>query len=104
MESRQLKICCTCFELTQALLRVLEMVIHIAPSVFTDSHQDSSESLLSRLCMVSSLCLFEKQVAEYKVKVHTWIFVILAGESSSESSWIQCRYICSSYGTWDFWG
>lgn len=53
MESRQLKICCTCHELTQALLRVVEMVVTKSPEVLTDQTRDSSEVLLNRLCVVS---------------------------------------------------
>lgn len=50
IESRQLKICATCFDLTLALLRVLEMVVSIAPEIFTDIMRSSSELLLARLC------------------------------------------------------
>ncbi|CAL8088738.1 unnamed protein product [Orchesella dallaii] len=54
IEARQLKICCTCFELTQALLRVVEMVSTIASPVITDASRESSEPLLARLCMLLS--------------------------------------------------
>ncbi|KAG7203161.1 hypothetical protein KM043_010277 [Ampulex compressa] len=50
IESRQLKICATCFDLAISLLRVLEMISTVAPSVFTDPSQSSSENLLTRLC------------------------------------------------------
>ncbi|PNF35407.1 hypothetical protein B7P43_G01736 [Cryptotermes secundus] len=52
IESRQLKICATCFDLTLALVRVLEMVASIAPEIFTDVTRSSSEVLLGRLCQV----------------------------------------------------
>jgi Kip1 ubiquitination-promoting complex protein 1 len=52
IESRQLKICATCFDLALALLRVLEMVVSIAPEIFTDVTRSSSELLLARLCQV----------------------------------------------------
>jgi len=52
IESRQLKICATCFDLALALLRVLEMVASIAPEIFTDVTRSSSELLLARLCQV----------------------------------------------------
>ncbi|KAJ4433729.1 E3 ubiquitin-protein ligase RNF123 [Periplaneta americana] len=52
IESRQLKICATCFDLALALLRVLEMVASIAPEIFTDSSRGSSELLLARLCQL----------------------------------------------------
>ncbi|XP_020709674.2 E3 ubiquitin-protein ligase RNF123-like isoform X2 [Athalia rosae] len=49
IESRQLKICATCFDLAISLLRVLEMIATLATSVFTNDSQESSESLLARL-------------------------------------------------------
>ena len=52
IESRQLKICATCFELAVSLLRVLEMIASIVPNVFCDSTLPSSENLLARLCQV----------------------------------------------------
>lgn len=52
IESRQLKICATCFDLTLALLRVLEMMANIAQPVFSDTSRPSSESLLERICQV----------------------------------------------------
>ncbi|XP_015440142.1 PREDICTED: LOW QUALITY PROTEIN: E3 ubiquitin-protein ligase RNF123-like [Dufourea novaeangliae] len=52
IESRQLKICATCFDLAVSLLRVLEMIITVAPSIFKDTTQSSSENLLSRLCQL----------------------------------------------------
>ena len=45
IESRQLKVGATCFELAISLLRVLEMISTIAKDVFTDN-------LLARLCQV----------------------------------------------------
>ncbi|GLH11947.1 E3 ubiquitin-protein ligase [Gryllus bimaculatus] len=52
IESRQLKICATCFDLTLALLRVLEMVASVASPIFTDSSRVSADSLLARLCQL----------------------------------------------------
>ncbi|XP_011145267.1 E3 ubiquitin-protein ligase RNF123 [Harpegnathos saltator] len=52
IESRQLKICATCFDLAISLLRVLEMISTVAPSVFNDPAQSSSETLLTRLCQL----------------------------------------------------
>lgn len=52
IESRQLKICATCFDLSVALLRVLEMLCTVAPDIFIDLSQSSRENLLSRLCQV----------------------------------------------------
>lgn len=52
IESRQLKICATCFDLSLSLLRVLEMVCNISVSVFTDPDRPNSELLLTRLYQV----------------------------------------------------
>lgn len=52
IESRQLKICATCFDLSLALLRVLEMIANIAVEVFVDPERPNSELLLSRLYQV----------------------------------------------------
>lgn len=51
-DQRQLKICSTCFDLAVALLRVLEMVVHVAPSLFTDWSRSAAEPLLARLCQL----------------------------------------------------
>lgn len=56
-ESRQSKICSMCFDLTVSLLRVLEMLISIAPQVFTDANRANSEILLSRVCQLLSQVL-----------------------------------------------
>ncbi|KAL0100684.1 hypothetical protein PUN28_019225 [Cardiocondyla obscurior] len=52
IESRQLKICATCFDLAISLLRVLEMISTVARDVFNDLTQSSSEILLARLCQL----------------------------------------------------
>lgn len=52
IESRQLKICATCFDLSLALLRVLEMISNIAVDVFVNPERPNSELLLSRLYQV----------------------------------------------------
>uniref|UniRef100_T1IK83 RING-type E3 ubiquitin transferase n=1 Tax=Strigamia maritima TaxID=126957 RepID=T1IK83_STRMM len=52
IDSRQLKICATCYDLALALLRVLEMVVHVSPSLFTDGSKPASEPLLARLCQL----------------------------------------------------
>lgn len=48
-ETRQLRTCGICFDLTVGLLRVLEMVCHVVPEVFTDWERDSAELTLTRL-------------------------------------------------------
>ncbi|KAF2361868.1 SPRY domain [Trinorchestia longiramus] len=53
IDSRQLRICCTCFELTVSLLRVLEMVVTRAPQLFLGapvSRSAQPDVLLSMLC------------------------------------------------------
>ncbi|KAF7990939.1 hypothetical protein HCN44_000744 [Aphidius gifuensis] len=60
IESRQLKICATCFDLAISLLRVIEMIATIAPTIFNDTTQ-SSESILARLCQL--LCQILNRVS-----------------------------------------
>ncbi|XP_066594474.1 E3 ubiquitin-protein ligase RNF123-like [Prorops nasuta] len=57
IESRQLKICAACFDLTISLLRVLEMICSVALNIFSDPSQTSSETLLARLCQLLSQVL-----------------------------------------------
>lgn len=52
IDSRQLRICATCFDLALALLRVLEMIVNIAPQLFTNFSRPNAELLLSRLCQL----------------------------------------------------
>lgn len=53
-ESRQSKICAMCFELTVSLMRTLEMMISIAPSLFIDADRPNSITLLNRVCQLIS--------------------------------------------------
>lgn len=48
-ESRQLKICSMCFELTVSLMRSLEMLLCIAPAIFKDTTRPNSDLLLNRV-------------------------------------------------------
>ncbi|RWS27430.1 E3 ubiquitin-protein ligase RNF123-like protein [Leptotrombidium deliense] len=48
IDSRQLKICCTCFDLTLALLRVIEMISTINPLLITIP--DGNDLILTQLC------------------------------------------------------
>ncbi|XP_031829179.2 E3 ubiquitin-protein ligase RNF123 isoform X1 [Nomia melanderi] len=57
IKSKQLKICTTCFNITVSLLRVLEMIVTLALSIFNNTTQSSSENLLSRLCQLASQIL-----------------------------------------------
>ncbi|XP_077182203.1 E3 ubiquitin-protein ligase RNF123 isoform X2 [Paroedura picta] len=52
VDSRQLKVCATCFDLSVSLLRVLEMTVTLAPKIFLDWSRPSSELLLRRLAQL----------------------------------------------------
>lgn len=52
VDSRQLKVCATCFDLSVSLLRVLEMAVTLVPEIFLDAAQPTSEMLLQRLAQV----------------------------------------------------
>lgn len=52
VDTRQLKVCATCFDLSVSLLRVLEMTITLVPEIFLDSTQPTSEMLLRRLAQL----------------------------------------------------
>ena len=52
LEARTLKICATCFEIAVCLMRVLEMVVCVAPETVLDFSRDSAELLLERLIQV----------------------------------------------------
>lgn len=52
IDSRQLKICATCFDISVGLLRVLEMVANLTPELLTDWSKPSAELLLCRLFQV----------------------------------------------------
>ncbi|KAL3172704.1 hypothetical protein MRX96_012754 [Rhipicephalus microplus] len=54
INSQQLKICATCFDLSLGLLRVLEMVVNVAPSLVTNPTRPHSELLLARTFQVLS--------------------------------------------------
>ncbi|NXA00742.1 RN123 ligase, partial [Nesospiza acunhae] len=62
VDSRQLKVCATCFDLSVSLLRVLEMTVTLAPEIFLDWNRPSSELLLRRLAQVP--CCVKKQHLE----------------------------------------
>lgn len=52
VDSRQLKVCATCFDLSVSLLRVLEMTVTLVPEIFLDWSRSSSELLLRRLAQL----------------------------------------------------
>lgn len=54
INSQQLKICATCFDLSLGLLRVLEMIMNVAPSLVTNPTRPHSELLLARIFQVLS--------------------------------------------------
>ena len=44
----------TCFELSVGLLRVIELIVAVAPQLFTDANRPNSEILLNRLMQLLS--------------------------------------------------
>ncbi|XP_046730730.1 E3 ubiquitin-protein ligase RNF123 [Silurus meridionalis] len=52
VDTRQLKVCATCFDLSVSLLRVLEMTITLVPEIFLDWSRPSAELLLRRLAQL----------------------------------------------------
>ncbi|OCT83225.1 hypothetical protein XELAEV_18025761mg [Xenopus laevis] len=52
VDSRQLKVCATCFDLSVSLLRVLEMTVTLVPDIFLDWSRSASELLLRRLAQL----------------------------------------------------
>uniref|UniRef100_A0A8C1S805 RING-type E3 ubiquitin transferase n=1 Tax=Cyprinus carpio TaxID=7962 RepID=A0A8C1S805_CYPCA len=52
VDTRQLKVCATCFDLSVSLLRVLEMTITLVPEIFLDWTRPSAELLLRRLAQL----------------------------------------------------
>lgn len=57
VESRQLKICSMCFELTVSLMRSLEMILTISPEVVQDTTRPNSDLLLGRIVQLASQVL-----------------------------------------------
>ncbi|RXG70895.1 E3 ubiquitin-protein ligase [Armadillidium vulgare] len=68
IDSRQLRICATCFDLTLALLRVLEMAVSVAPNVFLDPNRQDSKPLLTRLIQVLCQVLNREDIEHGKGK------------------------------------
>ncbi|XP_069792976.1 E3 ubiquitin-protein ligase RNF123 isoform X2 [Narcine bancroftii] len=52
VDSRQLKVCATCFDLSVSLLRVLEMTVTLVPEIFLNWSRQSAELLLRRLAQL----------------------------------------------------
>ncbi|XP_051874482.1 E3 ubiquitin-protein ligase RNF123 [Pristis pectinata] len=52
VDSRQLKVCATCFDLSVSLLRVLEMTVTLVPEIFLNWTRQSAELLLRRLAQL----------------------------------------------------
>eukprot|EP00111_Clytia_hemisphaerica_P002840 TCONS_00008011-protein len=65
-ETRQLRTCGICFDLTVGLLRVLEMVCSIVPEVFTDFSRPSAELTLTRLFQ-AVIQILNRVTASYKL-------------------------------------
>ncbi|XP_049879819.1 E3 ubiquitin-protein ligase RNF123-like isoform X2 [Pectinophora gossypiella] len=54
LESRQIKLCATCFDLYHGLARALEMILHLAPNLLTkpEACDNQNELLLGRTCQI----------------------------------------------------
>ncbi|XP_055613929.1 E3 ubiquitin-protein ligase RNF123 [Uranotaenia lowii] len=52
VETKQLKICSMCFELTVSLMRALEMILTITPGLLQDVAGGKSEIILGRICQL----------------------------------------------------
>lgn len=54
LESRQIKLCATCFDLYHGLARALEMTLALAPTLLTkaETTENQNELLLGRTCQV----------------------------------------------------
>ncbi|XP_077582387.1 E3 ubiquitin-protein ligase RNF123 isoform X2 [Stigmatopora nigra] len=52
VDTRQLKVCATCFDLSVSLLRVLEMTVTLVPEIFLDWSRPSAELLLRRVAQL----------------------------------------------------
>ncbi|XP_058453045.1 E3 ubiquitin-protein ligase RNF123 isoform X2 [Malaya genurostris] len=53
IETKQLKICSMCFELTVSLMRALEMIVTITPGLLQDASRANSEIMLGRICQLA---------------------------------------------------
>ena len=51
---RKHKLVATCFDLSVGLLRVIELIVAVAPQLFTDPNRPNSELLLKRLMQLLS--------------------------------------------------
>jgi len=65
-ETRQLRTCGICFDLTVGLLRVLEMVCSVVPEVFTNWSRPSAELTLTRLFQ-AVIQILNRVTASYKL-------------------------------------
>lgn len=77
IDSRQLRICATCFDLALALLRVLEMIVNISPQLFTDFSKPNAEPLLTRLlqvCISTSWATFAFCLSLFSLFSLVWYF------------------------------
>ncbi|KAL4226862.1 hypothetical protein ACF0H5_014841 [Mactra antiquata] len=80
IESRQLKICGTCFEISICLFRVVEMVVSIATKIFTDWTRPSAELLLTRL--IQLICLVMNRITQKNGMFDTVVSYYITGLES----------------------
>uniref|UniRef100_A0A3Q1FNV9 RING-type E3 ubiquitin transferase n=1 Tax=Acanthochromis polyacanthus TaxID=80966 RepID=A0A3Q1FNV9_9TELE len=95
VDTRQLKVCATCFDLSVSLLRVLEMTVTLVPEIFLDWSRPSAELLLRRLAQLLNQVLnrvtAEKNLFDRVVNLrlpdiqlhYPTLFVLLVSRASS---------------------
>ncbi|XP_064604806.1 LOW QUALITY PROTEIN: E3 ubiquitin-protein ligase RNF123-like [Liolophura sinensis] len=80
LDTRQIKICATCFEISVSLMRVVEMVANVAPQLFTDWKFSSAELLLGRLLQL--LCQVLNRVTSRGGMFENVVSLLLPGLES----------------------
>lgn len=80
LESRQLKICSTCFEISCCLFRVVEMVVAIAPKLVTDWARPSAELLMHRL--IQLICLVLNRITQKNGMFESVVSLYITGLES----------------------
>lgn len=89
VDSRQLKVCATCFDLSVSLLRVLEMTVTLVPEILLDWTRPASEMLLRRLAQVGPSGLGEGRPLGMPQRrappdTHPWAPALTAAEPGAE--------------------
>lgn len=88
VDTRQLKVCATCFDLSVSLLRVLEMTVTLVPEIFFDWARPSAELLLRRLAQVRGLGASGLATAAFHASLTSNI--LLVHDSSPDLALLGC--------------